>query len=157
MRSHTMTPARRAALKKAQLASARKRKGHGRKNWSDSVRSPSGGKPSLADIRRAGNAQYAASHKTTRRKSKRPKNKVNAGLHAAAVVATYVGARNLAGNGTYLATKNIWAARAIGTGVGVGAGVVVNRKIANINAKRKLARKTVSHGHKAQKGRRISR
>lgn len=117
MRTHTMTPARRAALKKAQLASARKRKG------------------------------------------KRPKNDVNAGLRAAAVVGTYLAVRNGTAVGVYAATgqRAINTARLAGVAAGVGAGVAVNRKINNINTKRQLARKTVAHGRAAQKGRRIKR
>ena len=65
--AHTMTPKRRAALRKAQLASARKRKGK-RKNWSDGV------KGGLAGVRRAGNANYG--------KVKGPRTKYRKGINA---------------------------------------------------------------------------
>lgn len=69
--AHTMTPKRRAALRKAQLASARKRKGKRkgkRKNWSDGV------KGGLAGVRRAGNANYG--------KVKGPRTKYRKGINA---------------------------------------------------------------------------
>ncbi len=68
IRKHVMTAKRKAALRKAQIASALKRRRKGksktktkrktRKNWSDNVKGKNGGKPTLADIRRAGNSQY---------------------------------------------------------------------------------------------------
>ena len=74
----------RAALRKAQLASARKRKGK-RKNWSD------GTKGGLAGIRRAGNAQYGKV-KGPRTRYRKGINKRNASLAAAGVGLAVIGA-----------------------------------------------------------------
>ena len=115
-RAHTMTPGRRAALKKAQLASARKRKGKHKK--------PIGSVGHTAAV--VGGALL--------------------GGNAGALVAAKAGLLNLAGPASFAGA--------------VGGGIAAHRKINRVNAKRrtakKVARKTVRHGHAAQKGRRIA-
>ena len=106
-RAHTMTPGRRAALKKAQLASARKRKGH----------------------------------------------KIHGSVRIGGAIAGGLIASNLASGLTMRAGPGISVP--IGIGVGIGTGIAINGGIKKHNAKVNK-RRTVSHGHKAQKGRRIA-